>query len=329
MVFFAAAMSAQVTVGIRDCLSIRATLDLDTMRMARMESAVLTPVLVNGSMRHELRPVLVNGSWSHRLYLRRMHGATGATAVECGKKGAGRLEYADSCLYEPWMADARLILEQEGCGCGGKETSRTSRLMASGIMTRHATENVAEEKAIAENAMASKEKSEIRMTLYLDYLRYPLSSTELLPDYCGNRKELAKITTALDSLLSVPDTEIEVVELTGYGSPEGLADFNAALAFGRTVSLRDWLQKTPAYRPLPFSTMSVPEDWQGLRRLVEKSAIDGRDALLEIIDSPAFSNDEREERIRRLDGGRVFETLLSDFFPTLRRTVCAIRYKRK
>lgn len=352
----APAVSAEVTVSIRDFLNVRLTLDLDTMRMKRNESALLTPVLTDGTNRLQLQPVVVNGSWRHRLYLRHLHGARGPIAVQCGRHGAGQIPYADSCLYEPWMADARLILEQDNSCCGNTPAPSASRLLATNILPPHAPIDaiapesqtaavgiVPDNSPLPDNSQFSylsqysnpapkpfhqPETKEIRITLHLEYMQFPVNSTEVLPDYSNNREELKKVTDALDSLLSAPGTKIDVVELTGYASPEGPAANNERLAFDRTVSLRDWLQRNASYRALPFSTVSGAEDWQGLRELVEKSRIPERDVLLGIIGSKKLTPEDKKECMRLVDDGRTYDLLRRDFFPQLRRTVCAIRYSR-
>ena len=165
-----------------------------------------------------------------------------------------------------------------------------------------------------------------RVTLFLDYLAFPINRMEIHPDFGNNRAELHKLSATLDSLQALSGAQIELVDMTGYASPDGPYKRNDELSYGRTLALRTYLQDIPRYRELPFRTASVAEDWEGLREALQKSDMPYRDELLMII-ATELSPDEKERNMKKLDDGKAYRILKREFLPQLRRTVCEIRYR--
>lgn len=324
-------VKVQAETGIRQYsyLKVELKLDFDSLRLGRKQSRVFTPVVSDGVHQQALRPVTVNGSWRHLLYLRHEDGTDGYV-VRCGKDGAGMIAYTDSCLYRPWMKEAGLWLAEDLCGCGGEPMEQSVRPLlakADGVeRTKTSSVTLAMEGAASGEERKEERHKVARVTLFLDFLRFPVNRTEILSNFGNNRLELQKLTHTLDSLLSVPGVEIELVNMTGYSSPEGPYDNNERLAYGRTIALRDYLQHICSYRELPFRTASVAEDWEGLRNALQASDMPYREELLQIM-ATELSPDEKEERIKFLDRGRAYKILKRDFLPKLRRTVCEIHYQ--
>ncbi len=307
-------------------LKVQSELNLDSLRMKRKQSRMFTIVLSDGTHTQALRPVTVNGTWRHLMYLRELGEKTEEGIVmKCGKNGAGQVEYVDSCLYSPWMEDARLWLAEDLCGCGGSPMEQALRPLSAKI----AKVERQEEKKVTPQAESIPQKEVehkvTKVALYLDYLTFPVNRADILPDYGNNRKELKKLGTALDSLIALPTVHIELVAMTGYASPEGPYRQNEELAYRRTIALRDYLQDMPCYRELPFRTASVAEDWEGLKAALEHSDIPYREELLMIVATDQ-EPDGKEENMKKLDAGRAYKLLKKDFLPKLRRTVCEIHY---
>ena len=101
-------------------LKVDLRIKLDSVKVGKREFRLFTPILSDGVNRQVLRPIMVNGKWRHLMYLRELNGKEGdMVAVRCGKRGAGMVEYTDSCIYQPWMQHAKLWLTENlyGCGC--------------------------------------------------------------------------------------------------------------------------------------------------------------------------------------------------------------------
>lgn len=127
--------------------------------------------------------------------------------------------------------------------------------------------------------------------------------------------------------LNIKGAILKTVHIKGYASPEGEFDYNRALAQRRTRTLSEYvycrypsLKKVPVYIP-----EGVGEDWEGLRNIIMSSSLPYKEELLSIIDR--YRNDvERESAIRKLDDGKIYDTLLKDFYPGLRRTTFSLSF---
>ena len=317
-------------------LKVKLQLDLDGLRLGRKQSRTFTPVLNDGINSYPLRPVVANGIWRERMHRRALKGEEDALTVLCGKKGAGMVEYTDSCIYQPWMKEAKLWLAEDLCGCGGNPIGQSLHPLLAKVdrVEEKEIEAINTERQVAKTSASVKRKQEAmcqkvaRVTLYLDFLTFPVNRTDILPDFGNNRSELGKLTNALDSLLNLPEAQVELVNMTGYASPEGPYTNNERLAYGRTVALRDYLQKIVRYRELSFRTASVAEDWEGLKKEIEVSDMPYREELLLII-ATNMPPDEKEEKMKLLDRGSAYKILKRDFLLKLRKTVCEIHYTVK
>ena len=121
------------------------------------------------------------------------------------------------------------------------------------------------------------------------------------------------------------------MSVIGYASPEGAYELNACLARRRVESLVEYLKKTGNFGEVTFSTSSVPEDWEGLERLVADSDLAEKEALLAVIRDREISDyDLREARLRQIADGapyrELLEELLDRIYPALRRTDYTIDY---
>lgn len=321
--------TAQTTLTPHTYIKVHLELNLDTLRLERKETRVFTPVLSDGEHRQVLRPLMVNGTWRHLLYLREQ-GKQASGAVRCGKRGAGRVTYVDSCLYRPWMKGAQLLLSQELCGCGGSVMEESEQALP----TKMEEDSVTDVRTVVAETTGHVETDEtvshkvIQVTLDMEQLTFPVNSSKILPEFGRNEVELCLLTSVLDSLLVLPRVHINEVSMTGYASPDGTYRHNEELAYGRTLALREYLQHTVRYRELPFRTRIVAEDWEGLKAALEASEMPYREELLCIIGMP-WEPDKKEARMKMIDQERAYELLKRDFFPVLRRTVCRIYYTEK
>lgn len=296
-------VQAEATTRQYSYLKVRLKLDMDSLRLGKRQSRVFTPVVSDGTHEQALRHVTINGSWRHRLYLRSRD--RDDWVVQCGKNGAGMIEYVDSCLYSPWMKEAGLWLAEDLCRCGGSLMEQSIRPLP--VKIGEAEEAGSVVLATNEGASGQEAKDDrhkvVKVTLFLDFLRFPVNRTDILPGFGDNRSELKKLTHALDSLLSEPGVKIELVNMTGYASPEGPYSNNERLAYGRTIALRDYLQHIRPYRELPFRTASVAEDWEGLEKALRASDMPYREELLQIM-ATKLSLDEKKSRMKFLDQER-------------------------
>lgn len=78
------------------------------------------------------------------------------------------------------------------------------------------------------------------------------------------------------------------------------------------------------FRDVAILTDFEPEDWEGLREAVDRSNLDHRDAILELIDAD-IEPDAKEARIKR-EYPADYKFMLQNFYPPLRHTNYKVSY---
>jgi tetratricopeptide (TPR) repeat protein len=112
--------------------------------------------------------------------------------------------------------------------------------------------------------------------------------------------------------------------ITGFASPEGNIQMNNQLSRGRAEALRNFLSMRSGIPPRLYRIGNGGEDWDGLARMVQNSYIEPKGAILSIIRT--YMGEERKDRLKALGGGAVYQRLLQEFYPKLRRVVSRIDY---
>ena len=157
-----------------------------------------------------------------------------------------------------------------------------------------------------------------RIDIVIDF---PINSHQIERDFSDNARQLAR----LDSLLgSGRDTtvSIDTVWVRAYASPDGRLDSNRRLSLRRMVSMRDYLVDTLGLDSEKIYGMESAVPWETFRGMIAERPFEGSDKVLEIIsegnDDNITDNTRRMNRLKRLEGGKVWSILSRDYFPELR-----------
>jgi hypothetical protein len=156
------------------------------------------------------------------------------------------------------------------------------------------------------------------------FIDFPVDRTDIFPDYRRNGTELGKIQATIDSVRTDKDVSIVSVWLKGYASPESPYAHNKELAIGRTEALKKYIRQLFHFADGVIVTDYEPEDWEGLRRYVERSDLDHREEILAMIDS-SLAPDAKEAKIKRTYP-EEYSFLLRNCYPALRHTDYRIDY---
>lgn len=160
------------------------------------------------------------------------------------------------------------------------------------------------------------------------HIQFPIGKWDILPSFAQNTSELEQVDRVMHPLLRGDGVELLSGVITGYASPESSAQFNLVLSQKRADSFRSYLQSKYVLQDQnSFSSYGKGEDWQGLRRaIVEATSLEGRDALLALMDE-VQDLDEREGRMKSVAGGVAYQFLQEQIYPQLRRIVLELKYK--
>lgn len=237
------------------------------------------------------------------------------------------LLYRQFVPFEPWMEQASLRVLSREMSCDDCEEDRRWSLLGSVL---EATEEAGVEAAGAELCLDCGQEDPAAGRLPLRALEssaridFLTDRWDILPDYSDNRRELDRIRASIDTVLERPGVQLTGIRLLGHASPEAPYEYNRLLSARRVEAIRDYLLGLCPLDTSMISIATVPEDWEGLRRLVEESRLPEREALLDIID---FTDDpdRREEEISRRYPD-TYRMMYRRWYPMLRRTDYRINY---
>lgn len=341
-------------------------LDIHKDAVGKCQSIAVSPALSNGADHADFPYVLVNGKNKRQIFDRqKKFGYTALVqnppleVVNIDKKNQGKkINYAAEVPYESWMENASLSIDLVLSSCANELQLYALEVSAVSVVTVVQEAPVRPEPvAVAEAPVVVAEpvkpepvavvvepaKPEPVVVAAVEapvpdksgphvsgcaYLDFETGSSVIVPFYKRNPKELATIHEALDKVKNDPNVEITALTIVGYASPEGRWSTNETLAYDRARSFARYIQNRYGI-PVQYSNVrAVAEDWDTLRELVVVSNIPHKSAVLSIIDG-RDAPDAKESKLRRLDGGRVWRTMLDEMFPQLRRVEYRVDYKVK
>lgn len=310
-------------------VKVRLDMTLDSVDLKAQHALVLTPVLqsADGQTEKELAPVIVNGRIRQKVYDREI--ALGYAEAEAGPYAVVRrkndtsqqLDYEVSVPYERWMRGASLVLREEAEGCASCQMSEYERPLCTVLPVVQVVEPAYAAVYVEPRAEEVKRRDE-QCELHLNYR---VGRSEVLPNLSNNQEELKRLQDMADRVEANNDFTLTGFRITGYASPEGSYKSNMTLSERRAKALADYFRRTNNWDRKLFSTDWKGEDWEGLRQAVEASALDTKDQVLAVIreeDNP----DARDAKLRAIDGGKTYNTLLKDFYPPLRRSFCVVDF---
>lgn len=298
-------------------LDVKLSMDLKELDVESNRAVLLTPRLVNGTDSIELPSVGIYGRRRYYHYVRNGIGSiSGADeTVYPASKKPDRVEYNKSVAYEEWMDGATLKFHRSDWGCCQEILAEYEN----GLGEHH--------EAFFPELVFARPEAELMKSRSLSgsaFIDFPVNKTVIYPEYRRNTAELGKIEASIDSVRNDKDVSIVSVWLKGYASPESPYTHNRDLAIGRTKALKEHIRKLYNFADSIIVTEYEPEDWEGLRRYVEKSNIDHRQEILALIDSD-LEPDAKEAKIKRTYP-EEYRFLLQHCYPALRHTDYRIDY---
>ena len=297
-------------------LIIDMAIDVTDLRLKSEREVTLTPVLKHNDMSQALPSVIIAG---RNRYIRNRRHDVDKTAALYRSGKTSVIPYHAIIPYEDWMMTAELSIGEDLCGCAG------TKLMTSADMltTLDYTPKVFEPEYVYITPVAEAVKiREIHGSAYIDF---PVSKTQIFPDYRRNPEELAKIRATIDVVKNAPDTRIVELNIKGYASPEGPYELNEQLAKGRTETLARYVQNLYTLPSDLMKTSWDAEDWAGLIKYVRGSSIENKDAILAVITNETLAPDAREWKLKSTYPDQ-YRFLLSQVYPSLRHSDYSVRY---
>lgn len=123
------------------------------------------------------------------------------------------------------------------------------------------------------------------------------------------------------------DLTITSITIDGWASPEAPEAYNLALSERRAASLADYMAANTDVDRAKITATGRGEDWINLRkRVVETPKLLDQDKVLAIIDDQTMSLDEKDAALKRLIPPTIYQRLMNEIYPSLRRNDYRIIY---
>ena len=154
------------------------------------------------------------------------------------------------------------------------------------------------------------------------YFRYPVNVSFLYPDLSDNLEQLNKLGDLLLQIKHSPSQTLDRIVITGMSSPDGSLAYNERLSMKRANNFLQYLENTSGPFNIRIEVRTEPQDWQGFLKLVEKSDIPDKKAVLSILNSDRTAQ-QKNKALQQLPH---YKYLLEHIYPQLQQTSCSVYY---
>lgn len=328
---------------INDSVHVSFLMDVDHFKVLPSRQLVLTPVLKYGDQWDDLPPVIIMGR-KRAAYARREE-ALGegmyltppyTVLVKDKKQEMETIVYNIGIPYQSSMNHLQLWLRQTDKSCCDERFLHLGKL--SGDIALQTNTPLVPEKPtllapvalpngiIVNYITPEVERVKQRNACDTVYIGYRQGRYAVDPRYENNSIELNRIENLLSPLLTDGMSTIKSIHIAGFASPEGNYADNDLLSKRRSEGFADYLCRTYRIRRDLMQVTWMAEDWEGLTDLLSVSPKSYKGQVLGIIrDYSIFQG--REKVLMDLEGGRIYNELLNELFPKLRRIVLQTNYE--
>ena len=224
--------------------------------------------------------------------------------------------YRDRTALKKWMAPANLGIRREVVGCACEEGMADENVASTTLFE----EPPVEARRIPKDFALAEAKREWDFGQDELEIIFKVSKIEIDSSVFNNEITFGKILSAVDKIYANPKFKLDQIEIAGYASPEGKQAFNKWLGENRANALIDYIiEQRPQYNLTKdnFRLRNGEENWAGLRRHLLASAITEKNQVVDIIDTD-LPDEEKKQKIKALDNGKVWLKMLDEVYPHLR-----------
>ena len=300
------------------------TIDISALSLGSNEMIVVTPRIesVSGADVYSFPSFVISGSKRNKLLKRSasLSGQPQTAPVYVRKnKSEQLLPLTLSAEFKPWMEKAKIVFAEEISGCAECDLGKNEREFILPVLTPYTPLYTLA--YLVPEAEPIKERSKG----YAAKFNYKVGQYTILPDFGDNARVISEIKDLITEVNSDKSLTITGVKIAGYASPEGTFASNLLLSENRAKGFAVFLKRNYDFLSGVTSVDWGGEDWDGLRRSIEASSIGYKAQVIDIIDNIP-NEDQRDASLKKIENGTVYQTLLSDFYPPLRRNELNITF---
>lgn len=318
-----------------DFLYIDMNFILKDVKVRTAHGVDFIPQLVAPANTYNLPKVSVKGKDEYLAYERRLSLMSAKEkrkhvapylVKKSNKRTNDTIRYRYVLPYESWMADAKLNVQRDECGCGESTLMSVQPVIDQVTLERILSPYIVNPHfAYVEPKVEVVKSREIQAECFLDF---EVNKINIRPEYMNNPRELAKIRVMIDDLKLDPSIKVNRLDIIGYASPEGTLATNKRLSEGRAMALRDYLASRYDFPRNQYHIIFGGENWDGLVDALETLDMDYKNEVLDIIQDIPIEKG-RETKLMQLRGGVPYRYLLKNVFPSLRVAICKVNYDIK
>ena len=318
-----------------DFLYIDMNFILKDVKVRTAHGVDFIPQLVAPANTYNLPKVSVKGKDEYLAYERRLSLMSAKEkrkhvapylVKKSNKRTNDTIRYRYVLPYESWMADAKLNVQRDECGCGESTLMSVQPVIDQVTLERILSPYIVNPHfAYVEPKVEVVKSREIQAECFLDF---EVNKINIRPEYMNNPRELAKIRVMIDDLKLDPSIKVNRLDIIGYASPEGTLATNKRLSEGRAMALRDYLASRYDFPRNQYHIIFGGENWDGLADALETLDMDYKNEVLDIIQDIPIEKG-RETKLMQLRGGVPYRYLLKNVFPSLRVAICKVNYDIK
>ena len=318
-----------------DFLYIDMNFILKDVKVRTAHGVDFIPQLVAPANTYNLPKVSVKGKDEYLAYERRLSLMSAKEkrkhvapylVKKSNKRTNDTIRYRYVLPYESWMADAKLNVQRDECGCGESTLMSVQPVIDQVTLERILSPYIVNPHfAYVEPKVEVVKSRELQAECFLDF---EVNKINIRPEYMNNPRELAKIRVMIDDLKLDPSIKVNRLDIIGYASPEGTLATNKRLSEGRAMALRDYLASRYDFPRNQYHIIFGGENWDGLIDALETLDMDYKNEMLDIIQDIPIEKG-RETKLMQLRGGVPYRYLLKNVFPSLRVAICKVNYDIK
>lgn len=143
------------------------------------------------------------------------------------------------------------------------------------------------------------------------FVHFPVDKSLLRRDFRGNAPTLDRIVSITQQIMEDTMSDVRVIQIIGQASFEGSQRRNIQLGRERCQALKRYVQQRVETPDSLYECLNAGEGWDDFRKAVVQDSSKWRQQLLDIIDGEADA-DRREQKIKKLDGGRAYQYALKN-----------------
>ena len=157
------------------------------------------------------------------------------------------------------------------------------------------------------------------------FIFFDVNVTKMDRSFIQNDMLMDSIMRILGDVQADSLIRISRIQIVGFASFDGRQSYNERLAGSRAKTIKEYMQ---SIYPIPDSVFTVcngGESWAELRYQLAKVDFEGKDEVLEIIDTEP-DPDKREVLIKKLHGGQTYIYMRDELKHILRNLGCITVY---